>query len=710
MFVLLKDSTPPHEIANVWYQVRKKVGDIRGQLPAGVQGPFFNDEFGDVYGVMFAFSTDGFSYRELKDYVEQARQDLLRVPNVAKVDLFGVQDEKIYIEISHRKLAQLGLDIGQLAQQLNAQNAVEGAGVVVLPTDNVQVRITGEFRAVEDLRQLPIRANGLTYKLGDVATITRGYVDPPRDKMRAGRRGDSRARGDRPRRDDGEGRRHHRARPALARPSSGSRRTLPVGIDMAKVADQPRAVSTSVNEFLRVLVEALVIVLAVSFVSLGLHTRPLRIDMRPGLVVLLTIPLVLAITFLGMWALNINLHKISLGALIIALGLLVDDAIIAVEMMVRKMEEGYDRTAAVTFMYESTAFPMLTGTLITAAGFLPIALARSSAGEYTFSIFGVTALALVISWFVAVLFVPLLGVWLLKAPPKAERRRAARAVHDPVLFALPAPGRLVRRVAQDRHRDHAREPGARRRRFPLRRAAVLPGLDPARAGGRPVAARGLEHRGDRDGDEEVRDSGCRSSRRSSTGSSYVGIGAPRFYLPLDQQFNNTNLAEVIVTPRSLAERDALRARMIELFRNDFPNLRGRVKLLPQGPPVPYPVQFRVQGTDVATVRSIADQVKDVVRANPNTVGVNDNWNEQVKSLQADARPGQGPRARRLEPGAGEGRADRPVGHHRRPVPRGQRADRHRAAAAATRSARRCRAWRTRTSRPHPAGPCRCRSS
>jgi len=632
VFVLLKDSSPPREISNVWYQVRKKVGDIRGQLPAGVQGPFFNDEFGDVYGVMFAFSTDGFSYRELKDYVERVRQDLLRVPNVAKVDLFGVQDEKVFIEISHKRLAQLGLDINQLAQQLNAQNAVEGAGVVVLPTDNVQVRVTGEFRAVEDLRQLPIRANGLTYKLGDVATITRGYVDPPRDKMRAGRGGDigreviglgvTMARG-------GDiielGR-------DLAAAERRIQATLPVGIDMAKVADQPRAVSTSVNEFLRVLAEALVIVLAVSFVSLGLHTRPLRIDMRPGLVVLLTIPLVLAITFLGMWALDINLHKISLGALIIALGLLVDDAIIAVEMMVRKMEEGYDRTAAVTFMYESTAFPMLTGTLITAAGFLPIALAKSAAGEYTFSIFGVTALALVISWFVAVLFVPLLGVWLLKAPPKG----ASGEPHE--LFSTPFYSRFRRTV------DWCVE--WRKTVIAVTVASLALGI---------VGFRFVEQQFFPDSirlelvvnlwlpegssieatEQETKKFEHWLAQQPEVDHwvSYVGTGAPRFYLPQDQQFNNTNLAEIIVTPRSLRERNALRVRMIELFRNDFPNLRGRVKLLPNGPPVPYPVQFRVQGTDVATVRSIADQVKDVVRANPNTVGVNDNWNEQVKSLK-----------------------------------------------------------------------------
>jgi multidrug efflux pump subunit AcrB len=407
---------------------------------------------------------------------------------------------------------------------------------------------------------------------------------------------------------------------------------LPVGIDMSKISDQPRAVATSVNEFLRVLSEALVIVLAVSFVSLGLHTKPLRVDMRPGLVVLLTIPFVLAITFLGMWVFGINLHKISLGALIIALGLLVDDAIIAVEMMVRKMEEGYDRKAAVTFMYETTAFPMLTGTLITAAGFLPIALAKSAAGEYTFSIFGVTALALIVSWFVAVLFVPLLGVWLLKPRPKAADGQA----HE--LFNTPFYSRFRRLV------DWCVE--WRKTVIAITVASLALGV---------VGFRFVEQQFFPDSirlelvvDLWLPEGSSIEATEAETKKfeqwlsaqpevdywvSYVGTGAPRFYLPLDQQFNNTNLAEIIVTPKSLAERNALRARMVELFRNDFPNLRGRVKLLPNGPPVPYPVQFRVQGTDVATVRSIADRVKEVMRANPNTVGVNDNWNEQVKSLK-----------------------------------------------------------------------------
>ncbi|MFM2447114.1 MAG: hypothetical protein RI936_1561, partial [Pseudomonadota bacterium] len=621
VFVILKDSSPPREIPGIWYQVRKKIGDIRSTLPPGVIGPFFNDEFGDVYGVIFALSTDGFTYRELKDHAESVRQILLKVPDVAKVDLFGVQDEKVYVEVSHQKLAQLGLDVNQLAAQINAQNAVEGAGVVVLPTDNVQVRISGELRNLKDLEALPIRANGLSYRLGDIAKVTRGYVDPPRDKMRAGAAGQpgrevigigvSMAKG-------GDivalGKR-------LAAAEERIEANLPVGISMSKVADQPRAVRTSVNEFLKVLAEALVIVLGVSFVALGLHTRPFRIDARPGLVVLLQIPLVLAITFLAMWILGINLHKISLGALIIALGLLVDDAIIAVEMMVRKMEEGYSRAAAVTYMYETSAYPMLTGTLITAAGFLPIALAKSGAGEYTFSIFAVTALALVISWFVAVLFVPLLGVWLLRVKPRA----GADGAHE--LFDTPFYQRFRALVAWCLDW----------RKTVL--ALTLAALALAVFGFRYIEQQFFP---DSSRLEVVVDLWLPegSSLQATEAEAkrfeewlaaqpevdyfvtYVGTGAPRFYLPLDQQFNNTNLAQLVIAPRDLKARNALRLRIQALFREDFPNLRGRVKLLPNGPPVPYPVQFRVVGPDPLALRGHADEVKAALRENPQMRGVN----------------------------------------------------------------------------------------
>jgi multidrug efflux pump subunit AcrB len=641
IIVQLKDSSPPREIQQVWYQVRKKIGDIRGTLPAGVQGPFFNDEFGDVYGVIFAFSADGFSYRELKDYVDWARQQLLKVPNVAKVDLFGVQEERITVEIAHQRLAQLGLTVPALAEQLGAQNAVEAAGVLALPTDNVQIRVSGAIARVEDLQRFPIRANGLTYQLGDIATVTRGYVDPPRDKMRAGHAvpghgaigseviglGVSMAKG-------GDiielGR-------ALAEAERRIEAALPVGIDMFKVADQPRSVARSVNEFIKVLIEAVLIVLAVSFVSLGLHRKPgswkFTIDMRPGLVVALTIPLVLAVTFLAMYVAGINLHKISLGALIIALGLLVDDAIIAVEMVVRKMEEGYNRFRAATAMFELTAMPMLTGTLITATGFLPIALAKSAAGEYTLSIFQVTAISLVISWFVAVLFVPQLAMWLLRVRPRVG---ADEPAHE--LFNTPFYERFRKLV------DWCVE--RRKTVIAITVAALALGVfgfryieqqffpDSARLElvvdlwlpeGSSYAATEAE--------AKQFERFLKTQPEVEYYAGYVGTGSPRFYLPQDQIFPQSNVAQYIVATRSLAERDALRLRLMQLFRDDFPNLRGRVKLLPNGPPVPYPVQFRVEGEDQARVRAIADQVKALMRANASTVGVNDNWYEQVKALK-----------------------------------------------------------------------------
>jgi len=408
----LRESTPPKDVQGVWYQVRKKIGDMRYTLPGGVQGPFFNDEFGDTFGSIFALSGDGFTIAEVKQYADFVPQQLLAVKTVSKVELYGVQDEKIFIEFSSKKFAQLGVPFDLIVQQINAQNAIQGSGVLVTPTDYLQVRVSGQVRSTQDIEDIPLRVNGNTFRLGDFATVTRATMDPPRDKMRFNGKeviglGVSMEKG-------GDIIELGRSLDAKAQQIQAK---LPVGITLERVADQPRAVSQSVNEFLKVLAEAVLIVLAVSFISLGLHTKPWRIDIYPGLVVALTIPLVLAATFLTMRIFGIDLHKISLGALIIALGLLVDDAIIAVEMMVRKMEEGLSRFDAATFAYTSTAMPMLTGTLITAAGFLPIGFAKSTAGEYTFSMFSVNVIALLISWLVAVLFTPYLGYVLLKVKP-----------------------------------------------------------------------------------------------------------------------------------------------------------------------------------------------------------------------------------------------------------------------------------------------------
>jgi multidrug efflux pump subunit AcrB len=625
----LRESTPPREVSAAWYQVRKKIGDVRGTLPMGVQGPFFNDEFGDTFGSIFAISGDGFTYAEVKDYADFVRQQLLAVKTVSKVEMYGVQDEKIFIEFSTRKFAQLGVPFESLIAQINEQNAVEGSGVLVTASDNLQVRVSGAMKSVKDFENMPLRANGNNFRLGDFAKVTRSYIDPPRDKMRFNGKeviglgvsmekgGDIIALGK-----------------SLDAASAAVRAKLPVGIELQRVADQPKAVTSSINEFLKVLAEAVLIVLAVSFVALGVHTKPFRIDTRPGLVVGLTIPLVLAATFLGMWVLGIDLHKISLGALIIALGLLVDDAIIAVEMMVRKMEEGLSRFDAATYAYTSTAMPMLTGTLITAAGFLPIGFAKSAAGEYTFSMFSVNALALIISWIFAVLFTPYIGYVLLKVKPATS----ADGHHE--LFDTPFYNRLRRVVnwCVD----------WRKTTIVLTLAGFFLGVfgfkfiekqffpDSSRLelmvelwlpeGSTYKASEAQAKKFERfitqqQGVESV--------------TSYVGTGSPRFYLPLDQIFPQTNVSQIVVLPKDAKAREALRLKIIQVFKTDFPEVRGRVKLLPNGPPVPYPVQFRVTGTEVEQVRLIADQVKEIMRANPNTRGVNDNWNESVKVLRID---------------------------------------------------------------------------
>ena len=643
----IKDSSKASEVPNVWYSVRKKVGDMRATLPAGVQGPFFNDDFGDVYGVIYALESDGFNYAELKTFADDVRQQLLRVPDVSKVELFGVQDEKIFVEISQKRLATLGLDLSQVLAQLGQQNAVESAGTVQTPLDVVQVRVAGQFEALEQLRAMPIRGkSGNQIRLGDIAEIKRGYVDPPSVKV------------------------HHQGKEVIAlgvsmtkggdiirlgksleKLSASFERTLPAGVKLVHVQDQPKAVASSVNEFVGVLIEAVLIVLAVSFISLGLHKRPhagpgqlplwkrYTLDIRPGLVVGITIPLVLSLTFLAMWYLGIGLHKISLGSLIIALGLLVDDAIIAVEMMVRKMEEGYDKVRAATFAYEITAMPMLTGTLITAAGFLPIGLAKSVTGEYTYAIFAVTVIALVLSWIVSVYFVPYLGTLLLKAPPHVQHGPAGQdSPHEMfnspfyntfrrtvnwcvehrwltigatvLIFALGIVG--MSRVQQQFFPDSSRPEIMVDIWFPEGTSFAANEMTAKRVEQRLMQEEGV-----------------------ATVSTWLGSGVPRFYLPMDQVFPQTNVSQMIVLAKDLKVRESLRIKLPALLATEFPEVRGRVKLLPNGPPVPYPVQFRVIGIDPLVLRERADEVKAVMRANASMRGVNDNWNESVKVMRLE---------------------------------------------------------------------------
>ncbi|UUZ75340.1 efflux RND transporter permease subunit [Polaromonas sp. P1(28)-13] len=675
----IKDSSKASDVAGVWYAVRKKVGDMRHTLPGGIQGPFFNDDFGDVYGVIYALEADGFNYAELKTFADDVRQQLLRVPDVSKVELFGAQDEKLFIEISQKRLAQLGLDLNQVLAQLGQQNAVESAGAVQTPLDVVQVRVAGQFQVVEQLRAMPIRgtgygagtsAGGNQLRLGDIAEIKRGYVDPPTVKV------------------------HHQGKEviglgvsmvkggdiialgkSLSKLSDSVKLSLPAGIKLVQIQDQPTAVASSVNEFVKVLIEAVAIVLAVSFISLGLHKRPGHhplwkrwyIDMRPGLVVGITIPLVLGMTFLAMWYWGIGLHKISLGSLIIALGLLVDDAIIAVEMMVRKMEEGYDKVRAATFAYEITAMPMLTGTLITAVGFLPIGLAKSTTGEYTFAIFAVTVIALVLSWIVSVYFVPYLGTLLLKPPPGRPKTATAplggseeNAVASVGVNILPP---HVQEVASGQDSPHEMFDSPFYNVFRktvnwcvqhrwitigstvLIFALGIVGMGKVQQQFFPDSSRpeimvdiwfpeGTSFAANEATAKRV-EQRLMQETGVTTVSTWVGSGVPRFYLPLDQVFPQTNVSQLIVLAKDLKVRESLRVKLPALLATEFPEVRGRVKLLPNGPPVPYPVQFRVVGIDPLVLRERADEVKAVMRESVNTRGVNDNWNESVKVLRLE---------------------------------------------------------------------------
>ncbi len=631
----VKDSSPPKEMAQIWYTVRKKVGDMRATLPGGVVGPFFNDEFGDVYGSIYALSSDGFSYRELKDQADRVRQRLLKVKDVNKVALFGAQDEKLFVEISQKRLAQLGLDFNTVLAQLGQQNAVESAGTINSPTDFIQVRVGGQFNTVDELKAFSIRAAGSSFRLGDIADIRLAYVDPPQVKVRnQGREvialGISMAKG-------GD---IIQLGKSLQVAADAIRADLPAGIQMAQFQNQSSVVSRSVNEFVGTLIEAVLIVLAVSFISLGLHFKPgswkFTLDWRPGLVVGITIPLVLAITFVTMYYWGVGLHKISLGSLIIALGLLVDDAIIAVEMMVRKLEEGYDKVRAATFAYEATAMPMLTGTLITAVGFLPIGLAQSTVGEYTFAIFAVTAAALLISWLVSVYFVPYLGTIFLKE--KQQGAGAAPEHHE--VFDTKFYGRFratVNWCVQHRWVTIALTIGTlvlglvgmgkvQQQFFPdsIRLEVMIDLWYPEGSSfatneevTKRVEARVMKI----DGVTNV--------------TTWVGSGVERFVLTLDQVFSQSNVSQLIVLTRDNAARERIRKLLPEVLATEFPEVRARAKVFPNGPPVPYPVQFRVVGPDAAKVRIYADEVKAIMRGNANMRGINDNWNESVKALRLD---------------------------------------------------------------------------
>jgi len=619
IFVTPREDTPPKDIPELWYQVRKKVDDIRMTLPPGSIGPFFNDEFGDTYSLIYALSGEGFSYADLKQAADSVRQQLLRVKDVEKIDLIGVQDEKIFVEFSDKKLAELGLDTAAVAQALQAQNGMAPAGTVFSSQRNLPIRLTGSFDSADSVANMAVRIDNRTFKVGDFAKVTRGYIDPAEFKMRfngkpalglgvtINKKGNVIELGK-----------------ALEDALASIETELPLGMDVEPVANQAHVVKNQMAEFGRTFFEALATVLVVSFLSLGWRT---------GSVVALTVPLVLAATLLVMLLCGIDLQRISLGALILALGLLVDDAMIAVEMMARKLEEGWDRMRAATYAYSATAFPMLTGTLITIAGFLPVGLAQSSAGEYTVAIFQVVGISLILSWIGAVVFTPYLGFLILKVQPNGDQ-----AVHD--LFDTPFYNRLRRWVdACVAHRKkviiatlalfglgvvvlaHVPE-----QFFPLsNRPEVILDLwlpEGSAFEQTEAAAKRMEALLAKDEDVEHV-------------ANYIGSGTPRFFMLIVQQLANTNLAELVVMTKDNKARERVMQRVRQILATDFPNVRGRVKRLNVGPPMDYPLAFRVLGENPNIVRGIAERVAEVVRNHPGTVDVNDDWHDRMPSFRLD---------------------------------------------------------------------------
>jgi multidrug efflux pump len=616
---IARDSMHSVDIPDLWYQVRKKVSDIRHTLPPGIQGPFFNDEFGTTFGNIYALTGEGFDYAVLKDYADRIQIQLQRVKDVGKVDLLGLQDEKVWIELSNVKLATLGLPLAAVQQALEEQNAVSTAGFFETSSERLQLRVTGNFQTVEEIKNFPIRVGDRTFRISDVANVRRGFNDPPAPRMRF--MGEDAIGLAVAMKDGGDilvlGK-------ALEIEFARIQKNLPAGMQLRKVSDQPAAVKTGVGEFVQVLVEALAIVLLVSFFSLGVRT---------GMVVALAIPLVLAMTFACMYYLGIGLHKISLGALVLALGLLVDDAIIAVEMMAIKMEQGFDRIKAASYAWTSTAFPMLTGTLITAAGFLPIATAQSGTGEYTRSIFEVVTIALLASWVAAVLFVPYLGEKLL--PDLAKIHAAKHGAGQPDPYATP----FYQRVR------HLVEWCVRWRKTVIMATVVLfiasivlfrfvpQQFFPA--SGRlelMVDLKLAEGASLSNTAEEVKRLEALLKDKAGIDNyvAYVGTGSPRFYLPLDQQLPAASFAQFVVLAKTIEERESLRTWLITTLNEQFPAMRSRVTRLENGPPVGYPVQFRVTGEHIEEVRALARKVAAKVRENPHVVNVHLDWEEPSK--------------------------------------------------------------------------------
>ncbi|WP_342727086.1 efflux RND transporter permease subunit [Bradyrhizobium sp. B097] len=619
MQVSFKDSTSPKDVPYLFYLIRKKLVDVQGELPSGILGPVVNDEFSDVDSILYMMTGDGANYAQLKKVAEGFRQRLLKVPGVTKIDLYGTQDERIFVEFSHAKLATLGITPQALFDSLAKQNNVTPAGTVETSSQRVPLRVTGALDGVKAVAETPVESNGRVFRLGDIATVSHGYVDPPSFKVR------------------------QEGKPALGigvvtakganilelgkevqQATAEFLKAVPQGVDIQQIADQPKVVEHAVGEFVHSFVEALAIVLFVSFVALGWRT---------GIVVALSVPLVLGIVFIVMNAMSLDLHRITLGALIIALGLLVDDAIIAVEMMVVKMEQGWDRMKAASFAWESTAFPMLTGTLVTAAGFLPIGFANSAVGEYAGGIFWIVAIALVASWFVAVIFTPYIGVKLLPNI-KVHQNHDPHAIYETRMYrglrsvvqwcvdhrikvVVATVGVFVAAIVGFGH--------VQQQFFPLsERPELFLQLRLPEGTAFNVTEKAVKQaEGLLKDDQDIQ-----------TYTAYVGQGSPRFWLGLNPQLPNEAFAEIVILAKNVEARERVKAKIEQAAADGALNeARVRVDRFNFGPPVGFPVQFRVIGPDANKVRDIAYQVREVMRQNKNVKDVQLDWNEQSPYLK-----------------------------------------------------------------------------
>ncbi|MDF2572126.1 MAG: acriflavin resistance protein, partial [Sporomusa sp.] len=620
IYVNLKDTVPQKDVRSSWLEARNMVNDMKGTLPDGVTEPMFNDRFDEVYGVVYALTSDGYTYEEMREKAEKIRRILLGVPSVKKVQLLGVQTEKIYIEMENSKLAQLGINPSLIISTLQAQNAMSASGMLETASDNVYLRVTGMFEHLDDIQNIPLQANGRTFRLGDIAKVTRAYAEPTDPKF------------------------FYNGQPALgitlAMEPGGNiltlgedlektidqiKEELPAGLEIHQTVNQPKVVKTSIDEFIKSLAEAIVIVLIVSFASLGI---------RSGIIVALCIPLVIAAVFTFMNLMGIELQRISLGALIIALGLLVDDAIITIETMIVKMEQGWDRFNAACFAYTSTAYPRLTGELVTCAGFIPVGFSKGSASEYTSTIFSVVTISLLTSWIVAGTATPLLGYLFIKLKPKTADNHEHN-VHDTKFY------RWFKQVLIWclTHRKAVLTATL----ISFFAAIALLGLVkneffPASTRPELIVQLHLQEGASLKSTEEIARQVAQKLDGNPQISYYtyhVGEGAPRFVLSFEPTFNKSNFAEFIIVAKDAKARDELRTKVNQLMNEEFPSVQVHSKVILNGPSSDYPVMLRVKGYDIDKVREIAEKARTIMSAHPSTKNVNLNWHEQSKTMHLE---------------------------------------------------------------------------